>query len=177
MIEWMRSLIADPSFPNPHAVVVHLPVALLPTGLLVDLGSLVFRRRVWMERTAASLYLIGTLGAAAAYLTGEKASETMWRFSGAAQAAMADHEDLALLTLAAFCGITLLRVTASWLSRHDRVVPIGFFRLLAVSAALAGTLLLLVTAHHGGRLVFRYGMGVDGAPFAGSAPPGSGDAP
>jgi uncharacterized membrane protein len=169
MIETLRSLLADPAFPNVHAAVVHFPVALLPAALLFDLGSLVFRRRIWMERAASGLYLLGTLTAAAAYLAGQEASETMWMFSGAAQSAIADHEDLALLTLAAFSVITLLRVIASWLARHDRRVPIGFIRLVAVFAAVVGVLMLAVTVHHGGKLVYSYGMGVEGAPFAESA--------
>jgi uncharacterized membrane protein len=168
MIEMLQSLLAGPSFPNVHAVIVHFPIALLPTALLFDLGSLVFRSRVWMERAASALYLVGTLLAAAAYLSGEKASEAMWVFSGAAQAAMADHQNLALLTLVAFSAITLLRVMASWLARHDRKVPFGFFRLIAVMAAVAGIVLLGMTAHHGGKLVYTYGMGVAGAPFVDS---------
>jgi uncharacterized membrane protein len=169
MIETLRSLLADPAFPNVHAVIVHFPVALLPAALLFDLGSLVFRRRIWMERAASGLYFVGTLAAAVAYLSGEKASEAMWVFSEAAQSAIADHEDLALLTLVAFAVITLLRIAASWLARHDRIVPIGFIRLVAVFAAVVGVLMLAVTAHHGGKLVYGYGMGVEGAPFAESA--------
>jgi uncharacterized membrane protein len=173
MLELLRSIISDPSLPNLHAAVVHLPVGLLPTALLLDLATLVFRRRMWLERAAASLYVIGTIGAAAAYLTGQRASESMWTFSGEAQAVMADHEDLALLTLVSFSLITLLRIVASWLSRRDLVVPIGFVRLTAMIGAVAGMVLLLVTADHGGRLVYRHGMGVETPPSADSTAPGT----
>ncbi len=171
LIERLRDLTADPAFPNLHAILVHFPLGLLPSAVLLDIGALMARRRVWMERAAASLYLLGTLGAAAAYLSGERASGAMWRYSGAAQADLADHQDLGLITLVAFAAIALIRVLASWLARHDRVVPIGFFRLLALVAALGGVLLLAVTADHGGRLVFRHGMGVHGAPFQQTADP------
>lgn len=161
LAEWFRNLSPMAALPNLHAAVVHIPVALLPTALLLDFAALVFRRRVWLERAAALLYVLGTVGAGAAYLTGERASEEMWKFSGAAQTAMADHEKLGLLTLTVFTAITLLRLMASWLARHDRSVPLGMFRLLAVFAATAGMLLLFLTADHGGSLVYRHGMGVE----------------
>jgi len=164
MTELFRTLVSGSAIPNVHAAVVHFPVALLPTALLLDLGALLLRRRMWMEKAAAALYLLGTVGAAGAYLSGIEASETMWRFSSDAQATMADHKDLALVTLLTFSAITLLRVVASWLARNDKVVPIGFFRLLGVFAAMAGIVLLLATADFGGRLVYREGMGVQAAP-------------
>ena len=171
LIETLRDLVADPAYPNLHAILVHFPLALLPSAVLLDVGALIARRRVWMERAAASLYLLGTLGAAGAYLSGERASRAMWHFMPTAQADLADHQELGLITLAAFSAIALVRVLASWLARHDKVVPIGFFRLLALVAALGGVLLLAVTADHGGRLVFRHGMGVHGAPFGEPADP------
>jgi uncharacterized membrane protein len=165
MMEWLEALTAGSALPNPHVALVHLPIALLPTAVLLDIGALLVRRRVWMEKAAAALYLLGAAGAAAAYLSGIKASESMWRFSGTAQATMADHKDLALVTLLAFSVIALIRVVASWLARNDKVVPIGFFRLVGVLAAMAGTLLLMATAEFGGRLVYRHGMGVEGMPL------------
>jgi len=164
MIEWLQTLVAGSALPNPHAAIVHFPVALLPTALVLDLGALLFRRRIWMDKAAATLYFFGTVGAAAAYLTGIKASESMWRISENAQATMGDHKDLALVTLLAFSAITLLRVMASWLARNDKVVPIGFFRLLGVIAGMAGIILLVATADFGGRLVYRHGIGVQDAP-------------
>jgi uncharacterized membrane protein len=164
MMEWLQTLMSGSAIPNPHAAIIHFPVALLPTALVLDLGALLFRRRVWMEKAAAAMYFLGTVGAAVAYLTGIKASESMWKISENAQATMRDHKDLALVTLLAFSAITLLRVIASWLARNDKVVPIGFFRLLGVIAAMAGIILLAATADFGGRLVYRHGMGVQDAP-------------
>jgi uncharacterized membrane protein len=92
MTEWLQTLMAGSALPNPHAAIVHFPVALLPTALVLDLGALLLRRRIWMEKAAAALYLFGTMGAAAAYLSGIRASESMWTFSKHAQATMADHK-------------------------------------------------------------------------------------
>ena len=161
LVEWFQTLSPTLALPNLHPAVVHLPVALLPTALFLDIASMVFRRRVWIDRAAALLYVLGTLGAGAAFLTGERASGSMWQSTGAAQKAMADHEQLALLTLVAYVAITLLRLMVSWLARRDRVIPIGIFRLLAVIAAMAGIVLLALTADYGGSLVYRHGLGVE----------------
>ncbi len=84
----------------------------------------------------------------------------MWDYSGAAQAAMADHESLGLLTLIAFIVVTVLRLIVARLGRKDKKTSIGFFRLLALAAALGGLILLVSTAHKGGNLVYQHGMGV-----------------
>ena len=67
MIESLQALYTDPGFPTLHAVVIHFPIALLTLAPFFDLGCLVFRSRVWLDRTAAALYVIGTIGAGAAY--------------------------------------------------------------------------------------------------------------
>jgi uncharacterized membrane protein len=85
----------------------------------------------------------------------------MWEYAGDAQAVMADHQDLALLTLLAYCIVTLLRSMVTWLSREDWKIKIGFFRLLALVASAAALILLVLTADLGGSLVYRYGMGTE----------------
>ena len=164
MIETIREVLTATAFPNPHAVVVHFPVALLPVALLLDLSCLVFRKRIWLDRTASTLYVLGSIGAAAAYITGRMAAADFWDTAGAAQVAMADHEDLALLTMLAYCIVTLLRNLVTWLSREDWRIKLGFFRLLALVASILALVLLVVTADLGGRLVYRYGIGHGGTP-------------
>jgi len=160
MIEALEGWLAAGGLPNLHTVLVHFPVALLPTALLVDLACLVLRRWTWLDRMGVTLHVLGTLGAGAAYLAGERASGQMWRFSGIAQTTMADHEDLALLTLLAFVLVSLLRLAVSRFDRNERQLRIGTLRLVALVAAAVGVALLVSTAHHGGQLVYRYGMGV-----------------
>lgn len=169
MIETVQAWLGSSAIPNPHAVLVHFPVALLPVALLLDVGCVVFRKRIWLDRTAATLYVLGTIGAAGAYLTGRIASQEMWKIAGEAQATMADHQDLGLLTLLAYCIVTLLRTLVTWLARDDWRIKLGFFRLLALVASVAALVLLVVTADLGGALVYRHGMGV-GAKTLAAAP-------
>ncbi len=158
------------ALPNLHPAVVHFPVALLLTALAADVICLVVRRWPWVDRAATALYAIGTAGAGVAYLTGEAAAAGMWTVSGAAQEALADHESGALLTLAAFAVVTVLRWTVSWLGRRDRRIQVGFFRLVALVAAAAAAVLLVQTARLGGELVYTHGLGVAPAVVAPLSP-------
>jgi len=159
-MEVIQAWLTSTAFPNLHAVAVHFPVALLLCALLLDLGCLAFRKRVWLDRTATVLYILGSIGAGAAYQSGRMAAGEMWKTAGEVQAVLADHQDLALLTLLAYCLVTLLRSAVTWLGREDWRIKIGFFRLLALVASAAALVLLLLTAELGGTLVYRYGLGV-----------------
>lgn len=158
------------ALPNLHPAVVHFPVALLLTALGFDVACLVVRRWPWVDRAATSLYVLGTAGAGAAYLSGDAAADGMWAVAGEAQAVLADHENGALLTLGAFAVVAVLRWMVSWLGRRDRRIQVGFFRLVALVAAAAAAVLLVQTARLGGELVYTHGLGVTAAPAAAVSP-------
>lgn len=170
MMATVQSWLSATAIPNVHAVLIHLPVALLPCALLLDLGCLVFRKKIWLDRTATTLYFLGTFGAGTAFLTGRMAAAQMWKVSGDAQAVMADHQDLGLLTLLAYCIVTLLRTIVTWLAREDWKIKFGFFRLLALMASAAALVLLVLTADLGGALVYRHGVGAESVTGAVNAP-------
>lgn len=159
MMETIQSWLAATSFPNLHAVAIHFPVALLPCALVLDLGCLMLKKRIWLDRAATTLYFLGTVGAAAAHQSGKLAAANLWKTAGEAQAVLADHQDLALLTLLAYCLVTLLRSAVTWMGRDDWKIKLGFFRLLALAASTAALVLLLLTADRGGSLVYQYGLG------------------
>jgi uncharacterized membrane protein len=169
MIDAIRELAGSSALPNLHAAMLHFPVALLPVALLLDLACLVVRKKVWLDRSATLLYVLGTLAAAAAYLTGRSAAGDLWALPGHVQTTLADHEDLAMLTLLAYCITTVLRTIVTWLGREDWKIKIGFFRLLALIASTASLVLLLLTADRGGMLVYHYGVG--STPPASAQPP------
>jgi uncharacterized membrane protein len=160
VIEALQTLFTEPGFPSLHVLVIHFPIALLALAPLFDIGCMVLRDRVWLDRAAAALYVVGTIGAGAAYLTGKKAAAAVAELCPAAESAVADHESLAVLTLFALAIVTLARVGVIWLARHDRRVTIGVFRLAALPIALAGLVMLALTADRGGRLVYHHGVGV-----------------
>jgi len=158
--ETLKALVTDPSYPSLHVVLIHFPIAFICLAPLFDLGCLVFRDRVWLDRAATVLYVMGTICAGAAYLAGERATKALADLSPAAESALADHENSAVLTLIALAIVSLVRLTVSWMSRHDRRISLGVFRLAAIPVALAGLILLAVTADRGGNLVYGHGLGV-----------------
>ena len=160
MIESITALFTDPSYPNLHVVAIHFPIAFICLAPFFDFGCLIFRDRVWLDRAATLMYVLGTVGAGAAYLTGQRAAKALAEISPAAESALADHENLAVLTLIALAVVSLARLTVSWLARDDRRIKIGIYRMAALPVALAGLILLGFTADRGGRLVYGHGLGV-----------------
>jgi uncharacterized membrane protein len=162
VIEALRTVFTEPSFPSFHVMAVHFPIAFIAFAPLLDLACLVFRDRVWLDRAAAAMYLIGTLGAGAAYLLGEEAAEAVQStLTPAAESVLADHEAQAVITLVVLAVATLIRLIVTWLGRNDRRIRIGIFRLLAIPAVLAALAMVALTADLGGQLVYHHGVGVN----------------
>lgn len=143
-----------------HPAVVHFPIALLLTAAAFDAACVVLRGFLWLDRTAAALLTLGGIGLGAAYLSGQRAAEAAAPVTGTAQGVLADHADLALLTLWAGSAAVILRLFVIWLGRDDLEVRLGIFRLLALFLVFATAGLLVFTAYHGGLLVFEHGIGV-----------------
>ncbi len=160
MIENLKLLITESPLPSLHVFVIHFPIALLFLAFFFDIGCIVFRRRVWLDRAATALYVMGTIGAGAAYLTGRRAAAALQDLSPATESAIGDHENLAVLTLITLSIVSLVRLTVSWLARYDRRINLGIFRLVALPVALAGVVMVALTADRGGNLVYRHGVGV-----------------
>ena len=159
----LENLLTGTSLPNLHPAVVHFPLALLVTALFFDILALSSRGRRWLDHGATLLYCLAAVGASAAWLSGLKAADSMWSMPGPAQAALSEHQDLGLQTMAATIFLTAFRLFVAWLARKDKRTPLGLFRVAAIFAAFAVVALAGVTADHGGALVYQYGMGVEEA--------------
>ena len=148
------------SLPNLHPAVVHFPLALLPIALALDLASFLWSRRLWIDRGAAALYALGTLGAGAAYLAGEAAEDGLGRLPPPATLLVAEHADWARLTLWTFVGISAARFVLAWRARPDGPRLLRVARAALFAAAACGTWFLFETADRGGALVYRHGVAV-----------------
>jgi len=141
--------------PNIHPLLVHFPIALLCAAAAVDLAGWAFRRNRPLRQFATLLYVLGTGGAVAAYLTGRAAAQTIW-LPGMAQAVLRQHWDWALRTVWFFGIVTAVRLVLLRPSRRDPGLAIvSTFALVG----LLGIGLLIETGDRGGRLVFQHGVG------------------
>lgn len=136
-----------------HPILVHFPVSLSLTGTGL-LGAGLFARREGWIRSGLLVLFLGGLSAVPAYLTGQVARAVLEEASGFERAAAAAevHEDLGLLTLALLVASSILagmELRRGTTGRPWAVLLLG----LAASAAVA------LTAWHGGRLVFLFGLG------------------
>ena len=146
--------------PNPHALIVHLPIGLLVTAVVADLVAMLRRDPSTVVIVSTGLYLAGTVSLVAAYLTGRSGAPEVYT-PGMAQAVVTRHWEWALWCVWYFGLLTAGRA-GLWLAAGSprRVVTVA----LAL-AGLGGLVLLTNTAELGGQLVYQHGVGV-AAPVA-----------
>jgi len=143
-----------------HPKLVHFPIALLIVAVGFDLACLTLRRHAWIDRGATTLYLLGALGAVAAFLSGRQAEETVEAAAPALEGLLEDHEAWAVRVLCVFIPAALARLWITWRARHEgevRSLPLRASLLLLV---LAGLWILFETAERGGDLVYKHGAGL-----------------
>lgn len=168
-----------PGWDGLHPIVVHFPVALLaivPVFLLLGLI-----RPAWRRGLMWSALLLMVLGTAALWLavpTGEAAEEVAERVPAAASVLEA-HESLAETARAFFTILTLIFGVIlqglRTLRRETETGPALALHLPFLALYLAGVLVLMNTAHQGGRLVHEFG--VTARPAGAAAIPGESAAP
>lgn len=151
-----------PGWEGLHPLVIHFPVALLLVApVLLILGLIVRQQTRAFMLAGFVLMLLGTLGALAAVKTGEAAGELAER-TPEISAVLERHESLAETTLTIFAILTFMYAALLF-------VP-GFFKrvlsrkiiiwshLIFLAVYASGSLVLVNTAHHGGRLVHEFGV-------------------
>jgi len=141
--------------PNVHPLLVHFPIALLSAAVVVDLVAWGFGRHRGLRHAATLLYVLGTVSAVAAYLTGRAASQTVW-LPGMAHAVVSEHWDWAWRTVWFFAVVTAARLV---LLRPSRTDPGAAVVAALALVGLLGFGLLAETSDRGGRLVYQHGVG------------------
>lgn len=157
-----EQLMSYTALPNLHPAFVHFPVALLMTALALDVALLANRKWAWLDRAAALLYGLGALGGLAAYFSGRTAANEIRGLTGAADAAMWEHGDWALVTTVAFGVIAGLRIAVERRDARRGSIAIGPLRAAVLVAATGGQALIYQTADRGGALVFDHAVAVTG---------------
>ena len=149
--------------PNVHPMLVHFPIALFFTGVLIDVVAMPIpaRARETLRHVATVLYCVGILAALVTYFTGRAASQTVL-VPGMAQALVKEHWNWALGTVWYFGGLTTVRLTLLFTSRPLRTRTMAAL----VVAGGFGLGLLYETATRGAELVYEHGVGVGVLPGA-----------
>ena len=146
MADWTQPL---------HPLVVHLPIGLLATAAVVDLGGLAAPAQRALARAATGLYLAGAATLVAAYVTG-RADAAAMPVPGPALALVDEHWTWAWRTTLFFCMLAVGRLGLPLASPAVQ----RRLRLPLAAAGLLGLVLLFQTAERGGRLVYEHGVGV-----------------
>lgn len=140
--------------PNIHPLVVHFPIALLVIAVLFDMSRLLLKKQEWLHHAVVALYTTGTIGLAAAFLSGRQAVNTVL-VTGDAVPVVTSHEDWALYTLIFFTLFTLARFWSWW-----KELEKGWVRPALIFPALIGIGMLWFTGELGSKLVYIHGVGV-----------------
>jgi len=152
-----------PSWDGLHPLIVHFPIALLlvaPVFILIGAVKAPARARPYLV-AAMVLLLMGTAAVFVAVETGEAAGQLAERSPGMAEV-LETHESMAERTRVVFAVLSavfvVLLAAPRLLRRADTrltttVLPLAFLVLYG-----AGALLLVNTAHNGGRLVHQFGV-------------------
>jgi uncharacterized membrane protein len=152
-----------PSWQALHPLIVHFPIALLLIAPLFVIAGAVLRseRGRWLLISALILMIAGTTGTFVARATGDAASKLIGS-NPQVHLVLENHEELAETTSLAFSVLSLTFAAIVFAPRflpnvENRVVssllPLAFLIFYS-----AGAVLLLNTAHNGGRLVHELGV-------------------
>lgn len=150
-----------PALPNPlHPALVHFPIVLILLGAAVAVVAVVVRRGhlPWL---AAGLLVLGAVGALVATKTGEEAAESVGQINPNGEQILDEHEEWAEFARNLSLVAAILALAAAGIGRFPR--PARVVASLAAVAALTAAYGVVEAGHYGGRLVYKYGAGVNTA--------------
>lgn len=81
-----------------HLTITHLPIFASALGLLVLIFG-IWQQSISTKIAAYGIFIIGSIGAGIAYLTGEEAEETVEHLAGVVHSTIHTHEDAAMYAL------------------------------------------------------------------------------
>jgi uncharacterized membrane protein len=130
-----------------HPLTVHFPIALLLVGFLFDVISLFFKKDKCLSKAGLYLMILGTLGAVAAYFTGEYFSIELTGFAGEKKET---HEIFAKITMFIMLAASAIRIFLVIKKKEE-----SGFKWLVFVLFLIGCGFVAYTGFLGGKLVYE----------------------
>lgn len=141
--------------PPIHPAFVHIPLALLPTAVLLATWA-AWKDAHWARRAARVLLALGLLGALAAVLSGVLEEDAaVGVVDAAAMAAIQRHKLVALVATGVFALLT------GWLWWRPTTLTTRRHAIAFLVAGWLGVALILLAGYLGGEVVYVHGVGVD----------------
>lgn len=167
-----------PSWDGLHPIIIHFPIALLMVvPVIILIGLLMPKSGRTFLISAFVLMLIGTIATFVAVSTGGAAGELAERVKNV-ESVLEQHEALAETTRTVFAALTVIFgviVFAPMLFKKELsrmiMIPLNLGFLVFYGA---GAVLLMNTAHQGGRLVHEFGVQAMMTKTGGTVPPAPG---
>jgi uncharacterized membrane protein len=143
-----------------HPMLVHFPIVLFLVAIAAQLLTLArggdLSERACLPSTAFVALVLAAVAASTAAVFGDIALDRAVDL-GFPKAPLETHQDLGLTTTWLFVALAAVQGLARWRQISTKAARGWAFALIGV----VGCVLLLLTAYHGGNLVYKIGVNVD----------------
>lgn len=142
-----------------HPMVVHFPIVLLLTGVVIDIASLArgqdLGARSGLPAVATGALVVAAASAVAAVIFGDIALDAALS-KGFPAGPLERHEEVGFIVLGLLLALASMRALAMW----QRFALTGLRGIFAALADLTGAAVIIVAAFYGGELVYQLGVNV-----------------
>ena len=138
-----------------HPKVVHFPIALLLTYVILETIGIVFRKEFY-QKAAHLLLFLGVIGAFFAVLTGNQAHTAYKYWNESSSQLFNEHQTFANFTVWYFVGLLVVRTYLVVKKNFS-----SFYKYIILAFAFFGCYLIYQTAEHGGNLIKKFGVGTE----------------
>lgn len=129
-----------------HPLIVHFPIAMLILGTVAQIVALF--KPDFFSKAATWLIAGGFIAGIITYMTGDAAEEYAKAHLSASHDAIETHESFALMSLIAFGLVIALKIL------HHYRPKARSLNIIIILISLVGAVLIGVTGHYGGQLVY-----------------------
>lgn len=141
--------------PNIHPMVIHFPIVILFLAVFIQFVAILNQKYALLHTLASIGIISGFIILIFTYLSGRQAADSV-KVPTIAYSTLASHADVAFWTMVYFGILSVLYIIIRFLKfNENRIVAISLFLM-----GFFGMYLLYQTADLGGRLVYKYGVGV-----------------